>query len=392
MHNETNLTDTRPATWKFWAIIASVFALFFLRASPKLFIEGRSYVGNWSYTHFLFTYDDGFIKRGLVGDTLNRIFGHVSYELVSTIAYLAFFILAAMMIRLSTQPWHAAGKRQGALLFAIIAVTSPATLQHFAQDVGRFDVFLYLIALPAMYGLSRASGDQRVISFFIVTAPLSLALLIHEAAFFIVAPMVIAYWIFIDSSRRALIYQAATIAIMFIATYLISTRGNYQASSLDVHLESLRAIYGSRVVESSLSVLHNTTLEENIGRTLGTAFDYSRALHHVAMLVFMSPFFYMVFKLARLLRESCPPKALLLLLASLSPLALYPLGHDHFRWWSLAITNIILSTALILIHNRNFSDSLFAYLEDNPRLVKMIVITAFISGPLGVTGSFDILK
>ena len=108
------------------------------------------------------------------------------------------------------------------------------------------------------------------------------------------------------------------------------------------------------------------------------------------MLLLLLPFFVLIYRFTSSMRSVAGYKYNLLALASLSPLALYPLGYDSFRWWSLAITNFIIVIILVANLDKKIADNLFAFMEKNRQLAILVVVLGFISGPLGITGSFNI--
>lgn len=371
--------------------IVCVFAFIaFFRSSYTLLIEGNSYLNYWKYTHYLFDYSDGFVKRGLIGSIFSWFSDVTSYELVNFFSYFVIFILAVILCFLFSKHWVDEKNKLGPFLFAAIAITSPATIQHFAYDVGRFDILIYIVAIFSLFFVSRFGNQNKVVTAFVVLSSLAFSILIHEAAFFMIAPLILAFWFFVCSSRKALLLQMAVFFLILIFTYLVSTKGNYTAFPLEVHLENLEAQYGDRVKESSLKVIHNTTLKENLEITLRNGFTKNRIAHHLVFLFFMAPLLLFIYIFLRDNYKIFGFKAFLLLLSSVSPLALYPLGHDHFRWWSLALTNVFIVFSFLMISDKSVSDSFFNFVEKHKKMALLIIVFGLISGPIGKKSSFDV--
>lgn len=376
-------------TWLFLTLSLSIIFLLWLRANPDLFIFGESYLINWVYTHYLFNYESGFVKRGLIGELLSVLSIKPSYSTINYIAYSSVFILILAVFFILKKLWNINKNNYGFFLLLLFITTSPATLQHFFYDVGRFDIYIYTGVIALLYILDSVS---TITKFLAVNLFLSLFILIHEAAFFIVAPMIFMYWHYKDSSNQSLVLQIISFFFIFFLTYLVSTNGNYTSLSLKDHVKELASVYGNKVIESSVAVIHKTDLEYNIHMTFERGLTLERLLHHVYFLLFMLPLIYFSCGLYQQVKGQLTLRTGILLLSSLSPLALYPLGHDHFRWWSLAITNVMLIIIFLCLNNKKLSEVIFNYFESKERLVIFMVLSSFILGPLGYIKSFGVAE
>jgi len=376
-------------TWLFLTLSLSIIFLLWLRANPDLFIFGESYLINWVYTHYLFNYESGFVKRGLIGELLSVLSIKPSYSTINYIAYSSVFILILAVFFILKKLWNINKNNYGFFLLLLFITTSPATLQHFFYDVGRFDIYIYTGVIALLYILDSVS---TITKFLAVNLFLSLFILIHEAAFFMVVPMTLMYWNYIDSTKKSTIFQVLSFCFIFFLTYLISTNGDYASLSLKEHTKELVSIYGNQVIESSVAVIHKSDLEYNIYMTFEKGLTLERLLHHVYFLLFMLPLIYFSRGLYQQVKEQLTLKSRILLLSGLSPLALYPLGHDHFRWWSLAITNIILIIIFLCFNDKKLSEIAFRYFESQEKLVVFMIVLGFILGPLGYIKSFGVAE
>lgn len=358
---------------------------------PLLYLRAGGGVGHWKYTHYLFNYEDEFTKRGFVGEVLRILFESTTYEIVVAVAYVFLVILVIMLFFVFVRPYLIKGTR-GAFIFSLVAVTSPATLQHFILDVGRLDIFISFIMVTSLLVIRESvTRDFNVLfTFGTVCVLLIIGVLIHEASLFMFVPAVLTYWFFIDSTQRAFTLQSASFVVLFIATYLVSTYGLVTLYSLDEHMNMLASQYGEKVIHSSLNVVHYGGVAENIERTTGVAFSLPYAFHHVVMFVLLSPLLFIVFQVIRACFKMRDVGVILLVVAAFSPLALYPLGHDHFRWWSLALTNFFVVIAFASIDRENLSSRVFHVLEKYRYVCYLAVITGLVTGPLGVMTSFDV--
>ncbi|MFT0772862.1 hypothetical protein [Psychrobacter aquimaris] len=372
-------------TWLSLTLSLSLIFLLWLRANPDLFIFGESYLSSWRYTHYLFSYESGFVKRGLIGELLSVLSIKPSYSTINYIAYSSVFILIFAVFFILKKLWDTNKNNYGFFLLLLFITTSPATLQHFFYDVGRFDIYIYTGVIALLYILDSVS---TITKFLTVNLFLSLFILIHEAAFFIVAPMIFMYWYYKDSSKQSLALQIISFFFIFFLTYLVATNGDYTSLPLQAHVKKLVSNYGGKVVENSVAVIHKSDLQYNIYMTFERSFTLKRLLHHLIFLLCMLPSAYLLFGLYKKASQRITLEIKILLLSGMSPLALYPLGYDHFRWWSLAITNIMLIILFLCLNDKNISTMVFKYFEDKRKLVNLIIMLGFILGPLRVMTSF----
>ncbi|WNK21222.1 hypothetical protein P1P91_05985 [Halomonas piscis] len=375
--------------WAAGAVAVALLAVW-LRASPALFIHGASGLIDWNYTQLLFRYDAGFIKRGLLGTLLGWLPGTLDYATASRVAYALLGVLAVAFLLPFVRVWRAAEGRAGALWLLLLAVTSPATLGHFARDVGRTDAVVLALAIALLLGLGRLGGARRGAAAALVLSVNGAAILIHEAAFFMVVPLTLAFWHYRDAARAALAWQGACLAALTALTYLVSTRGGFDAVPLAERFAELQSAYGAHVDKGSLSVLYHTGLAENVRHTLAEGFRPARLAHHAVLLAALLPFGYVAVRVLAAVRRDMSVRAWLLLAAAFSPLALYPLGHDHFRWWSLAITNALVAFALLCRAEGAVAERALACLEASRRWVWAALLLALVTGPLGVVTSVDV--
>ena len=138
----------------------------------------------------------------------------------------------------------------------------------------------------------------------------------------------------------------------------------------------------------SVQVLHEGGAIQNIRRTYYLGVSMERLWHHLLMFALLAPVLFMLFQATRAVLGQREPRAWLVLLAALSPLALYPLGHDHFRWWALALTNMFVALAMLGITREGMRTAIARTFERYWLLGWVAIGLALITGPLGVTTSF----
>ncbi len=132
-------------------------------------------VQDWIVTQWLFSYDQEFVRRGLVGAVL-RFFISPDSALIGNLALVLLFTCSLSMVVFAV--WCTKSQSPSlACLLAVIAIACPASLAQFAFDVGRFDqlnLVLFVLALAVVIRRPRGAGVW-------IALLTMLGLLVHEA-------------------------------------------------------------------------------------------------------------------------------------------------------------------------------------------------------------------
>lgn len=153
-------------------------------------------INAWKLTHWLFHYDLGIVKRGVVG-TLAAALTLGDVTSVATIVGLSLGVAMLLLVTLGAFAWPAFARpmhwrARGAALFAL---ASPG-FGYLLCDLGRFDVLNYALTLGVIVA-TRAWG-RFPYGLFLATA--ALVLLIHEAALLLALPVLTIVWL--DANGR----------------------------------------------------------------------------------------------------------------------------------------------------------------------------------------------
>jgi hypothetical protein len=169
-----------------------------------LVFVGLKYLGTtspWKLTHWLFSYEIGFVKRGLVGTLMqaSSAGGVVSGEAIvaAALAIAGLFLLA---LGAFAYPLFAGRSQRGALAIGTVALLSPG-VGFLLSDLGRFDILnltLCLLVLSAASALGRFPAVWFVAVSFV-------ALLIHEAALLLCLPMLFVTFLELNGQLEALL-------------------------------------------------------------------------------------------------------------------------------------------------------------------------------------------
>lgn len=364
-----------------------VMLLLFIVLLTLISIRSHIVISDWNSTQWLFNYSEGFVKRGLLGEALRLLVDHIDRNNIAIASYFILSSTLALLTILFYAPVTKSGKA-GIWIFFFIALTHPATLQHFIYDPGRFDTFCLALALTSMLFITRFRGPMAALA---VLISMSTSILAHEASFFMYVPLVIAYWVYIEPEPKKIPIKLLTFIALLAVTYIVSTQGLLSHANLKRDLLLSREKYGNWVVSDSLDVIYKGGIIQNINRTAHAGASIRYILHSlIALTLILLP---MAFLARKFIKSNNKPKfskpMLLVMLASLSPLALYPLGSDHFRWWSLAITNIFITISIFLYRDSSLRDSVCIFLYSNKKICIFLIASSIVLGPLGITNSLD---
>lgn len=359
-------------------LLISVFAI-------AAMVRSHRVLSDWMYTHWLFNYDLEFVKRGLVGESFSLLGIEPSYTLVYVISYFLLFILVAIFVSLIVRLLTKEGRKTGLKWMVLILVFSSATFQHFHHDLGRFDVILVIGAL--LMGLLSES-IKGLWLWLLLMLILTLLVFVHEATFFIVLPFVLAYGLFQQRTKAALLLSIIVFSWVTLVTYQVSTQGKVSKMELSEHLTFMQEKYGDRVTESSLVVLHKTSLDDQFN-FVETKLGLRLLEKYIVMFLLLLPLFWLIYRVFKHYGFSNLDRYDFLVLSStLSPLALSFLGVDFFRWWALFIILLISFILMKANQNSDFRASLNDVFVKSRKLVYTTLLFGLLAGPLGITGPF----
>lgn len=353
-----------------------------------LLLRSHSPVSEFKLTHWMFNYEYEFVKRGLIGEITRELNIAITQTNIFIIHLGLITITFLSMAFIFSRPSNKHPRSIASIIFFFAAITSPATFQHFNYDSGRFDIIGLNLTIICLWIISKYS--TLIISASIITL-MSIAILAHEASFIMFSPIIISYWLYRDPGTLKTATKAAVFFTLLIIAYTVSTNGQVERIPLKEHISELRTTYGDLVNSDAVTVLHKGSLSENISLTIQKSLTIDNAIQHLAIfLIVIAPICIIIHGFTKKADEKLPKTLLFFLASSLSPLALYPLGYDHPRWWALAITNLLIATSIAAYHHNKFKFRLERAIIENRNIVAIMIITAMICGPMGVIGSFPL--
>lgn len=360
-----------------------------------IFVDGTVGTNPWIYAHWLFDYRWGFVKRGLPGEALRQLSVGRDSVTVNVISLaLATGLTLALTLLFGTRA--ARGDGGDSWLFAFFALLSPATVAHLGFDVGRFDHLLLLLALAAL--LAVLHGTRRVAVWSVVTTTV-VGVLVHEIYAIAFLPMVLGVWFYVDHGGRRFNSLRGILCLCFAAlTCLVMSVGKLSGPEVEsfltfVHREHGLALPAGDGLENPAMVL-NRALGDNFSLVADQLFSTTSLKHHLTFGAVLAPTFRVLIDIIRRLDVSAEDDGERLRQASLfacglSPLALYVVGVDFFRWWSLALSNVFLVMVLLMGHAGK-RHVVAEAIRTHRRLVYLAILLGLVFGPLGHTTPFGV--
>ncbi len=287
--------------------------------------RGEPLIGDWVRVPYLLSYSHGFVKRGLLGTLLSTL--HLTPStgtvlLLYVLAFEAFLLLFYLFVRREG--------RDNPLLpyFFLLFLLSPATLFHMGDDLGRTDIYLYLLLLLSF----NLPGIAPLLTL--------LAILIHEGYVLMALPVLVLGLYLKGKGRLAV----ASGVVGVVGAVVVSLSGRLSGEGMATYSRIL-ASHGITATDPLLP-LHLSPLRNSL-------YFYAKFLTDptsritvgigiVSALLLISLYFLLLYRLSR--------APTYLKVVPLSPLLMFPFGVDYFRWASA--TSVSMALAFVLLSKR----------------------------------------
>ena len=349
-------------------------------------------IGEFQLTHYYFNYSDEFLRRGLIGEVLRQIgfsLSHLNVALLYSSAVALFLLLLVLACArvFARLPAHIGS------LFVVFMLACPGLTLHYAySSYGYLDIFQLLLA---------ASG---LLAIYLSPLPLALAvavtlaissMLIHEAGLMITTPVLIAALMLKFGDRFALPKAALMFAGLVAVAILIWRHGSADTMTYEDHIGALTSAAGSTeaISDAAVIVLHRT-LGDNIGLVLPRS-PWWYAWQQVKFVIFAAPYLFFFVTSLMVVKAYLAPSGrsmagLAMAAAIFAPVALYPIGHDYFRWWSAAMTNYFLLMLFFCSLYPGFLERLVALMQRYRRVMLTGIAIGVSMGGIGGLVSFSV--
>ena len=343
------LSKASEKTQKFWAGFShekqdwAVFCIFFLTC---LLLLLRSFnVNNWRATHFLFSFQDGFVSRALIG-TLIRTFFSQYFGSFAAIKIISAVILVvySLLLSISGSRYWRGDRSLPCFLNVMIILTSPATIAFMAGEAGCFDTAAYALAMIALLFLPVL--PKRLHWLFVSLVALTLVL-IHEVMLMLPIPLLVAcilsknYSIEPSGQLRGL--KAAVFwmlpAILFAGYCLTFARFELSQDSFRQTMALLQN-YADFEIQPGSVMVHFRALRENVLLT-----SKNLLYHGIFSFFIIFPSLVTAFEITRHSTAVRSQLAARIVLCSV-PLAVSLVGFDYPRWFAAVTLNFFISGVL----------------------------------------------
>lgn len=366
----------------YFFVILTIFFLSILR--------GIRFPNIWSYSHFLFNYDFGFTKRGLLGEIISQFNNPylISYEFffIFSIAIFAInVILLSILIR------DFVNSRNPVLIGCSLVFVSSLVVVFLSNSIGYFDHIGLLIALVTL----KISRFYKKILFLLPS--MTFALITHEAILTIFFPVIFMSLLF-DIKPEGSIKKVVTLGLfsaLSVTLVLFVSSFTLEPSETRKMYSNLQAQIDHPLRKDAFDVLHrdaktNYEIMQNnwsdIAVKSGWAKRVTRFIKLIeSFLVTMPVLSVFIYFSVLFLRTSKVKFGLVILsiLASVSPLLLHFFAWDMHRWNILAVATSFLM--LYVVHSSKTNNQSMVI----SRNIYPVFIFVFFLNGISQIGLFD---
>lgn len=309
-------------------------------------------VHSYQAMHWLFNYDDGFVKRGLVGSIFQMFEYPVTVKGLQWVSYSLAVAAIVLICAFSTWVLCRSGflEKQGllwSLLVSVWIVTLPGLAQQFFFDLARFDVIGGILLLSGVWMI--ACSRSKSLTFWISALVTTVAILVHETSVVWVFPVLVAsWWLKHGAARRDAIHTFVLSGVLFVFSVFVFYSGYDKIHDLDAMGEILLTRCNFDLYEYGL-ISQYTGLKGNVLNAKEYPWPDDAWVRIVVGLFVLSVSVMVMLGVAKIRRI---PRQLVWMMVlpvcSLAPLILMFLTLDNGRWFSMSQYGTTLLTLVLL--------------------------------------------
>ena len=328
-NNVTFRMDYRHFLWNF--VVFTILGLSILR--------GIRFPNIWSYSHFLFNYEFGLVKRGLIGEIIKHfnspwLSSYDFFVIVSALILIANIVLLSLLIRdlLNSKNW--------VLIGCSVMFVSSLAVVFLSHSIGYFDHIGLLITLVTI----KINSFSKKVLFLLPS--LTFALLVHEAIAIIFFPVIFMSLLFdmqAENKRHQFTWLILLSTLVVIFTWFVSNSTIKKSEAREMY-SNLQTKTGYALRKDAFNVLHRRGKDNLI--IMNKIWFQAKRLHQLieSLLVILPVLLTFMYLTIYMLKKSNTKIYLVILaiLASLSPQLLHVFGWDMHRWNTLTITTSFL--------------------------------------------------
>ena len=358
--------DNKSQSGKY-AWFAGVLVLFGLSV-----LRGARFPNLWSYSHYLFNYEYGFIKRSLLGEIVRQS----GVEWLSSYEFFFYFsvvILLANLVLLASLLWDMVRSEKMLVRGCALVFASSMAVVYLVHTIGYFDNIGLLVVLVSL----RIRGFYKKMIFLSMAMPA--CILVHEAIlvmFFPVVFMSLVLSMSVENVKKQIVFLGVLSCVVVGLTFI--------AGSARLDVEKNEQLYEGLETKADAALRHDAFSVLSRGfadnqkimeRLWSQKVRYKEI---VSSLCATAPVFVLLMWVCgKLLSEQKINGFLVLLamLACVSPLTLHFIGWDMHRWNCLAIT-----TSFLMLYVSLSSTKAGREVENSGGILPLIVVMVFLNG------------
>ncbi|MEP3331360.1 hypothetical protein [Sedimentitalea sp.] len=322
---------------------------------------------------FAINYDQGVIKRALVGSILFPGDSPISYATIVLVSLAIFLFLLFLLATTAAQILRSHPE----LFLIVLLYASSFSVVFLASTTGYFDHILLIVAFLSVL---PTSVKLRILSVLILG---SVAIFIHEAAIVMVMPvMYFSMYLKLKSFGFKVVLPVVAIvgAIHVGLTYWVANCGILSVEEAETLRESLQARADFELIDLPFQVLSTTPAMESL-HTFRTINTIAHVDSIIVVLPVLAPLLAVTFIA---LRQGAADSATIVsaAAAALSPIALRFFGYDIHRWDSIALCTTYLTLSIVLREILGPNPVQLAWQHITPCLTVLLIVGASTSAYL----------
>jgi hypothetical protein len=348
---------------------------------------------SWIATHLLFSYQDGFRRRALVGTLVQHLLGPepVTQAFATALGLSALVLFVLLAGLLTASALRARADRAMIILPLGVLLVASTHTRALVLDNGRFDVLLLSITLlVALIALHRPMVAAALVG------PLAIiALAVHEIALLAVVPLVFAMVrerLATQPTRapagQRILAAGASGAGAFAGWLILTGRLAEEVARERVTAIARRATFPP--TDEAVDI-HSASSVETILMTLAKVAEVG-PVPLLALVAVSVPLAWLAVDAMVRPREDERPwgaAALLqtgsptaLMVASVSPLLLMFLGVDHGRWFVLAALNLVIAAIFWQALHSPEVDASERAAPAGPKMLVLLLFAVLLPSPI----------
>jgi hypothetical protein len=287
----------------------------------------------YAASHWVLSYDYGFIRRGLVGTIMKIWVPIVTIEDIHHTAFIAYCIFLVFLLIVFYVLLRYKDKHGQLFRLILIFLANPATIAMLARDLGRFDLFLIIITFILM---TLLLFNKHV---WLVPILMVIAMFIHEGFLILFAPTILAAIIFVylwKEREKKLLVTLVFSVISVAAVFLFIYKYGRPAMGYDKFWPLIQSRAAFNITELSIRECYFSVVD-HYNLASSSLYDAGSIANFFAALLIMSPVILILINLWTHAFRDCGAQhrvCKLLLLATLSGLMVIPIATDYGRWLS----------------------------------------------------------